>query len=86
MDEQNKMDRIISDEEKRKKKIRTAVKATAISLVIGKRTKHRKSVENLPISAKNTTFGIVLTKNLPINGIYFSQSICGNLRFKRTYY
>ena len=35
MDEQNKMDRIISDEEKRKKKIRTAVKATAISLVIG---------------------------------------------------
>lgn len=35
MNEQNKMDRIISDEEKRKKKIRTAVKATAISLVIG---------------------------------------------------
>ena len=35
MNEQNSMDRIISDEEKRKKKIRNAVKATAISLVIG---------------------------------------------------
>jgi hypothetical protein len=36
MNEQNKMDRIISDEEKRKKKIRTTVRATAISLCIDK--------------------------------------------------